>query len=334
MTRRAGPRAPAGRNSVASPARGHGLSVHAAQPEALPPRKALAMVAEIETLRQGDLEAPGQPRLPPLLPQEVGRRGERVRNRGPDVAPAVAVAVDRVFEEARRHELGLAHRSGPGAKQFSAADVLLLQDLQRVEEFVPEEVAAVADEGEGRERAHHVDAARERAEVRLHAPDAEHDRPRHAVNPLDAVEGLRPLPRQFAPARQARRRDRAAEVLPDRLVELGLLPGQGDDFRVERDALERRVEGGAQDAASVSLGPQRLDEALEVRLFRRFGGLPRRLSRLRGGFGHGRRSAGAPDGQKDGAPEPACRARSLNHDPAVTKEAGVFPALPKRQEYG
>ena len=111
---------------------------------------------------------------------------------------------------------------------------------------------------------------------------------------------------------------RAGEIAPSRYSQIGWL--NSDCFRVSATIFGSSAtpwnaasKVARRDAASVSLGPQRLDEALEVRLFRRFGGLPRRLSRLRGGFGHGRRSAGAPDGQKDGAPEPACRARSLNH---------------------
>ena len=45
--------------------------------------------------------------------QRVGGGGERIRNRVPDVALAVAVEIDGVLLEVLRHELGIAHGACP-----------------------------------------------------------------------------------------------------------------------------------------------------------------------------------------------------------------------------
>ena len=143
----------------------------------------------------------------------------------------------------------------------SPVDMALLQDHERGEEFVAEEVAAVLLVGERRERADDVLAAGERAEVGLHAPDAEDDGALDAVAALDRGEGRGPAgwppPR---PARCAVARDGAVHVLPDRLHELGLLVRELDDLGIGRHARERALEGGAGHAALLRLRPQRVDE--------------------------------------------------------------------------
>jgi hypothetical protein len=82
----------------------------------------------------------------------------------------------------------------------------------------------------------------------------------------------------------ARRRRRAGEILPDRAHELGLLLAECDDLRIRRDAGESLVEGRGRDPAGARLGPQRSDEALEIRLRRLLlRRLQVRVSRLRRG---------------------------------------------------
>jgi len=95
------------------------------------------------------------------------------------------VSVHRIFHEARRHELGLAHGPGPGARHDPAVDMVMLQDLQGRQEFVPEEGSAIARIGQGRESLDRIGVSSEAAEIGLHAPDAEHDGARHAVGAFD-----------------------------------------------------------------------------------------------------------------------------------------------------
>ena len=148
---------------------------------------------------------------------------------------------------------------------ISAADMVLLEDLEGHEKLVPEEVAPIAREGQGRERPHDVDRAREGAEIGLHAPDAEHDRLRHPVGPLDRIEGLRPLARRsVAPARDAGRRPRR-RCTPRSDARTRTASGQRDDLRIGRHAAEGLVEGRARDAARPARRPKPLDEALEFR---------------------------------------------------------------------
>src|SRR5687768_8789081 len=58
--------------------------------------------------------APGLVTIPVETFEIICDRREGVGRRFPDVAPAVVVEVDGVFQIARRHELRLSHRSRPG----------------------------------------------------------------------------------------------------------------------------------------------------------------------------------------------------------------------------
>ena len=73
------------------------------------------------TRRAGRLPSPRVPRPPADVAQITGGRGEDVGQAGPQVAPAVAVAVHRMPGEGGRHELRLAHGAGPGPDQAVGA---------------------------------------------------------------------------------------------------------------------------------------------------------------------------------------------------------------------
>ena len=60
-------------------------------------------------------------------------------SRRPSPSPSTAYC-----EEARRHELGLAHGAGPGAEHRGRTDMALLDHLERGEQLLAEEVAALA----------------------------------------------------------------------------------------------------------------------------------------------------------------------------------------------
>ena len=59
------------------------------------------------------LDPPAPLGVPALVAEETGDRGEDVGRRGPDVAPAVAIAVDGVLQVVGGEELGLAAGAGP-----------------------------------------------------------------------------------------------------------------------------------------------------------------------------------------------------------------------------
>ena len=214
---------------------------------------------------------------------------------------AVAGLVDRVFQVARRHELGVAHGACPGAAQLAALDIALLDQLQRSQELVTEEVAAIADVRQRRERADHVLVALERAVIGLHPPDAEDDLLGHAIAGFGLGQHAGMSLQHLAAARDAAAADSAVEIAPDRRGEFRLLAGKRDDGRIGRHALESQVEGLARDAARLRHRPERLQEAVEARCGRPCLGLgnlrPRRIDRTR------RLREGRPEAERHGEGE-------------------------------
>ncbi len=128
-------------------------------------------------------------------------------------------------------------------------DVALLENDEREKQFVAEVVAAESDIGEARQRPDRVVRPGECAKVGLQAPDA-HDDAR-----IDAIGQARlRQPRVVrlalgAAALDARGRNGAGDVIPDRQDELGLPVGVGDDFRVEGDVRESAFERPARNPA-------------------------------------------------------------------------------------
>ena len=109
----------------------------------------------VEVARQHDFVAPGLAATPARSHQVVGGRGEDIAGRGPDVAPAVAVVINRVSAETRRHELVLTHRSGPGSDHALGLDMAFLEDHEGVEQLASKVGAAppvIGERGDGRVR--------------------------------------------------------------------------------------------------------------------------------------------------------------------------------------
>ena len=130
---------------------------------------------------------------------------------------AVAVEVDRVLVEARRHELRHAERAGVAAAPGERIDAFALAEDEPALELVLEEGAAVAPagrevEGEGRKRIDDAKVAHLLAVDRFDADDADDDLGRHAVHLLGLVEpALVGAPERGAGA-QANRLDEAGPV--------------------------------------------------------------------------------------------------------------------------
>ena len=112
---------------------------------------------------------PSARRAPAFAGKLLGRRRKRIRHRAPDVDAAVAVEVDGVFVELRRQELREAHRPAPGRAHVGARHAVL-QHLQRMQEFVAEEILALADISLRRQHADGVLAAKLARRSRFRAP--------------------------------------------------------------------------------------------------------------------------------------------------------------------
>ena len=79
------------------------------------PNRVAILVGElgIEALWKCNLIAPGLAAHPSVLAQQVGRRGKGIRRKVPDIAPPVAVDIDRPGLIAGGDELRMPHGAGP-----------------------------------------------------------------------------------------------------------------------------------------------------------------------------------------------------------------------------
>jgi hypothetical protein len=142
-------------------------------------------------LERGDVHAVGQhgrigyrrAALPAVARQVVGDRGQYVRARAPQVDPAVAVTVDRVLRDARRHELPHAHGPGVGADELVEliGEFGPAQQEQLLQLGAEERLARRIVERERGERVERLVLADVAAVERLDAHDRDDDLGRHAV---------------------------------------------------------------------------------------------------------------------------------------------------------
>lgn len=78
-------------------------------------------------------------------------RGQGVGWAVPDVATAIAVEVHGVGVVGGRDELGLPHRTGPGAEHLLGLDIAVLEDLQGGQQLAVGKGRAATFVGQGRE---------------------------------------------------------------------------------------------------------------------------------------------------------------------------------------
>ena len=239
-SRKAGPRAPAGRKTSArSDEPRKWLVVRPPDAECLPlpdchlPRTIGEQIIEVR--RQDDLVPPAIPAHPAVHFQIVRRRTDDVGNRVDHVAPAVAVEIDGKALERRRHELRRSEGAGPGTDQTIGRNVAALQDFQRRQKLFAEIIAAAADAGERRGRAQHRAVAAHGAVIRFDAPDRGDDVAIDAISALGRGENRSVLRQQLAPARDAIVADQEIEIVPGRFVELRLGVEQIHDAQVRRE---------------------------------------------------------------------------------------------------
>ena len=194
-----------------------------------------------QDLEIGGALAPGLAALPPIAFEIIGGGGEYVGDAVNEIAAAVAVVIDGVFEIGRRQELGLANLAGPSAAHFAGAHVAAVDDAQRIQELGPEFVRAAAIVGQRRQRAKGRESARVGAEVGFEAPDGDNDRARHSVLLLDAAEDRAVLLKKPCPAPQPGRHHAAGKLL-EALVKDSLRVIARDDRMIIGHRAQRRLD--------------------------------------------------------------------------------------------
>ena len=90
------------------------------------------LVPAADHLEVGIAFVPALAALPAVALQIVGGGGEHVGHAVHQIAPAVAVEIDRVFVIGRRQELRLPEIAGPVAAHFGRRQVAAIDDAQRV----------------------------------------------------------------------------------------------------------------------------------------------------------------------------------------------------------
>ena len=199
----------------------------------------------IEVRRQSHFPAPRVGRRPACLGQVVGRRGESIVFRVPQIARPVSRPVDRVGEVGGGNELGMSHGACPRAGEPVGGDDPALQDPESGDDLGLRIGAPPAVVCQGSERAHHSHRALVLAEIAFHAPDRHQDMPVDSVFALEGGEKSGLLGELALPRFDAGRRHRLAQILRGGGSELGLVAGELEDFRIGLvHSPESQVEGG------------------------------------------------------------------------------------------
>src|SRR6185437_10405423 len=144
--------------------------------------------ARRQSVRRPDVPAPAFTVAPAELGEIIRDRREHVGMVRPDVGPSGAAEADRVFEEARWHELALSHRAGPRAAQLRRRNTVALHDAQRRDQLAREQRGAASVVSERGERRNHRIVAGEFAEVGLDAPQRDDKARLYMKATADAIE--------------------------------------------------------------------------------------------------------------------------------------------------
>ena len=261
---RAGRRHEAGRSEVVGQRRSVDLAQAAHGPFADRPSAAPAFAFDVEPARQLHFETPGLAALPAGLGEEVGGGGERVGGVVHQVALAVTVAIDGEALEGGGHELCVAEGAGPRADQALGRDVTGLQDAHGGIQLAAEEGLAPAVAGQRAECLHQRVLAQALPEVALHTPDRHHSRRLDAEALLHARQRVRVLPQHGLSLLHALVVDQAAEVVPDRCAELGLVVELLDHAHVGHHTSREQSVAGFGDAGRAGFALQAVEAAGEV----------------------------------------------------------------------
>ena len=149
---------------------------------------------------QGYFVTPATARLPAIAMQEVGRCTQRIGDRIPDVTLAIAIHIDGIGLIARRDELCVAERAGPGTGKMAAVNIAGLENLHCSNQLCAAIFGAtLVCIGKRCQRtdgiAHNVITLENFAVIAFHRPDGEQDIAIDRETLFDALEPRTPFAR-------------------------------------------------------------------------------------------------------------------------------------------
>ena len=173
--------------------------------------------------------------------------------------------VDGEAQERRGHELRLPERPRPGPVQLLGRHVATVDDLQRRHQFGAEIIGPLAETDERRQRLHERALAHVHAEIRLDPPDRCEHIPADAVRLLGARERASFFRHRRLAVRDALFVDEARHIIPDRRLELRLLPSEVEHLHVRLQSVEGDVERAARNPGPLPVDPQRGETGGKIR---------------------------------------------------------------------
>ena len=93
-------------------------------------------LALVPFLEGGEIWTSGLPvlaLLPAVALEEIGGGRENIGRAAQEIAAAIGVEIDREFDVVRRHELGLADFTSPGAAHFGRTQIAAVDDPERIQ---------------------------------------------------------------------------------------------------------------------------------------------------------------------------------------------------------
>jgi len=223
---------------------GHAIGFGDAQACPLTQGLAAGRAVQVEASGEADLATPDLAVPPADGLEEVGRRGQGIRYRGPEVLSAVAVLVQGIALEGAGHELHLSHGAGPGAAHGVSSDMPRLQDGQGLQQFAPEEFSAPALIGQGGQGTRDGVVAQVAAEVGFQPPEGDEYGGRHPVLVFQLLEKLAMVDQELAADLDAAFVDAPVQVVPEGVDEFRLALVEFDDLLDGFGPTQGGVQGG------------------------------------------------------------------------------------------
>ena len=217
---------------------------------------------------QADGPAPGLVGPPMEVGQVIGDGGEDIRLVGPDVPPPVTVEIHGIVQEARGHELALAHGPGPGSRHARGRHIAVVDDPESIDHLAAEHRRAAAAIGQGRQRPDHGIVPRHPPVVGFHGPERHDEARLHAIGGGNPLQQRRILLHQLAAVGHPLLAHHLRQVLREGHGEFGLVailvqhvghraqPRQGGGERRLGDALGPRVPPEALQPIVEGIGPR------------------------------------------------------------------------------